>query len=355
MTQRSRLSAVGGRTRAFARSARGPATLFVIVLVLVVALTVLWNVVLSRDYLRIRELATRAAEEEGAAFHWTFLALGSSLFVAIIVLLAILGVELFGEIRLNQRQSLFIATVTHELNSPLASIKLYAQTLRNPALAEAERARFLETLLSDVERLRALIANVLRTAQIEAERLRLQTEAVSLRAWLEAYVAEVAPAVEKRSRGSELVLAPGDLDARVALDALIFRHVLDNLVDNALKYGRGERVRIEVALAPAPASPLRGGGPRVAIEVRDDGIGIPRTELRRIFERFARIEDDDPARSRQGTGLGLSIARSLIELHGGAISASSPGPGEGATIRIELPSLEDRAPADSPLEGGRTA
>jgi signal transduction histidine kinase len=336
------------RTRSFARSARVPATLFVIVLFLVIALTVLWNVVLSRDYLRIRELAARAAAEEGAAFHWTFLGVGSALFLAIIVLLSILGAQLFSEIRMNQRQSAFIATVTHELNSPLASIKLYAQTLRNPDLAADERARFLDTLLTDVERLRALIANVLRTAQVEAARLRLVRERVTLRDYLAGYVADVGPSLEKRARGSAIALAPGEPGAVVELDRLAFRQVLDNLVDNSLKYAKGERVRIEVAVAPA--APSRLGEERVALEVRDDGIGIPRAELKRIFDRFARIDNSDPARARQGTGLGLSISRSLVELHGGAIEAHSPGPGLGATIRIELPV----APPE-PVEGGEGA
>ncbi len=326
--------------RSAARSARGPAILFAIIIVLVVALTALWNIVLSRDYLRIRDLAQQIATEEGGAFHWTFIAIGSSLFVLIIVLLSILGVTLFTEIRMNQRQSKFIATVTHELNSPLASIKLYAQTLRNPGLAAPERERFLDTLLSDVERLRSLIANVLRAAQVEAERLSLAREPVELREYLEAYVAGVAASLDKRAPGSTIALAAGGPDAQVLLDGPVFRQVLDNLVDNSIKYAAEGGARIEVATAPAPAPVLGGrlaGRGRIAIEVRDRGIGIPRAELSRLFERFRRIEDDDPRRTRQGTGLGLAIARALVELHQGAITALSDGPGRGATMRIELP------------------
>lgn len=325
------------RSLSITRSARVPATLFVIALILVVALTILWNVVLSRDYLRIQALAARAAAEEGGAFHWTFIAIGSVFFIAIISLLSVLGAQLFGEIRMNQRQSAFIATVTHELNSPLASIKLYAQTLKNPGLAPEERARFLDTLLADVERLRALIANVLRAAQVDSEKVTLLVERVELREHLAAYVAEVRAAIEKRAPGSRIALREDGPSPEVDLDAPLFRHVLDNLVDNALKYAKAGRASIEVAIVPAPPPRLPVVPPRVAIEFRDDGIGIPRSELARIFERFGRIEDGDPARSRQGTGIGLSIAKALVELHRGAIAAHSEGPGRGATIRIELP------------------
>jgi len=339
------------RSLSFTRSIRGPATLFVIALVLVVALTILWNVVLSRDYLRIQELAARAASEEGGTFHWTFIALGSTLFVAIISLVSVLGAQLMGEIKMNQRQSAFIATVTHELNSPLASIKLYAQTLRNQGLTPEERARFLDTLLSDVERLRALIANVLRAAQVETNRLRLQRERTDLRAHMADYVRETQSALEKRAPGSTIRLRDDAVEAEVLLDALIFRHVLDNLVDNAVKYGKDGRAEIEVAI-------LHGAAPRVsvmprpvALELRDRGIGIPRTHLSTIFERFRRIDDDgDMQRSRQGTGLGLSIARALVELHGGTLSARSEGPGQGAVLRIELPPAPALPPEELPEE-----
>src|SRR5439155_15798552 len=106
------------------------------------------NVVLVNDYRQIRELAERAPQ--GAAFHWTVLALGSFLFLSVVVLLSILASQLFSEIRWNERQQNFIASVSHELNSPLSSIKLYARTLRGEVTPD-DRARFLQVILADVD------------------------------------------------------------------------------------------------------------------------------------------------------------------------------------------------------------
>ena len=147
------------------RSAFVPIVLFTIVLASVVTLTVLWHVVLFKDWAQIRELAQQA-QAGGQSFHWALLALGSILFIAVVVLLSILASQLFSEIRWNERQQNFIASVSHELNSPLSSIKLYAQTLRGP-LSDDEKRKFLEVILADVDRLSHLIGNILRAAADE--------------------------------------------------------------------------------------------------------------------------------------------------------------------------------------------
>ena len=151
---------------ATSHSIRGPVTIFVIVLVLVITLTVLWNVVLVHDWNRIRELAVTEAQRSGP-FHTTFIALGSSLFGIIIVLLSMFGARTFSEILARRRQEGFLASVSHELNSPLQSLKLQAQTLMQPNLEATARERFLELMVEDVDRLSALIGNVLRAAQID--------------------------------------------------------------------------------------------------------------------------------------------------------------------------------------------
>jgi signal transduction histidine kinase len=313
------------------RSVRGPVILFVISLAIVIALLVLWNVVLAVDYRRIRELAAREAEA-GGAFHWTFIALGSVLFVATIALFSILGVQLISEIRSTERQSSFIAMFTHELNSPLASIKLFAQTLRKPGLRPEEHERFLELILLDVERLRAQISNVLRAAQLEGpEGLHLAPEEVSLRAYLEDYTAARKVALEKEGGGAALSLAAGP-DALVSIDRSVFRQVLDNLLDNAVKYARPGGVRIEVATGPASRPD------RVALEVRDDGSGIDPRDAPHLFQRFRRgTRRPEGARRAAGTGLGLWIVQSIVKAHGGSVEARPRGPLPGTTIRIELP------------------
>lgn len=314
------------------RSVTGPAIAFAIALVLVTALLVLWNVVLAVDYARIRELAERATAEGGGAFHWTFIALGSGLFVAAIVLFSVLGAQLFGEIRWTQRLSTFIAMFTHELNSPLASIKLFVQTLRGaPDLPREERERFLDLVLADVERLRSQISNVLRAAQIDAPHgFTIARQAVDLREYLEDYVAGRRSALERLAPGGRIELLDG-ITAEVAIDPFAFRQVLDNLVDNAVKFAGSGGARISIAIAPGSRQN------RVVIEVRDEGSGIEARELDRIFERFARGKPSGDAGRQPGTGLGLFIVRSIVRAHGGSVAALSEGPGRGATMRIELP------------------
>ena len=304
-------------------SLRRPVTLFVVILVLIVILGVLWHVRLVHDYQKLRQLAAQDA------FHWTFIAVGSVLFVAIIALSSVLGGELIGHIRWSRRQSNFIASVSHELNSPLSSIKLFAQTLRQPDLATPDRLEFVETILSDVERLQRLIANILRAAEIDhrGEELAVVLESVELSGYLETVLHEL----ERRHRehGTRIELE-GRTDLWVALDRAMFRQVLDNLVDNAVRYrGEGE-ARIVVR-----ASSVAG---EVELRVGDGGVGVSEGDLSKLFDRFYRAERS-MARRPNGTGIGLFIVRSIIQAHGGRVWAESPGPDHGTEVVIRLPFL----------------
>ncbi len=314
------------KSRTKTLSTRGPITLFIIVMVLTVTLGVLWNVVLVHDYQKLRELAVQSG-----AFHGTFVALGSALFLTIIVLSSILGAQLIGHIRWSQRQSNFIASVSHELNSPLSSIKLFAQTLRQPELAIEDRRNFAEKILFDVERLSRLITNILRAAEVDnrGEELLVLPREVELRAYLQDYLKD-AEALHKED-DLRLTLA-GDSEAWVDLDRMMFRQVLDNLIDNAVRYRGPTPPRVEIHVL--------GGEPWVRLSVTDHGVGVPASELPKLFDRFFRVEKAGGApAARRGTGIGLYVVRSIVAAHGGKVSASSAGPGEGTTIRITLPAL----------------
>ncbi|MBI3724415.1 hypothetical protein HY251_10745, partial [bacterium] len=200
--------------RRLKRSITLPVAIFIIVLVIVVLLGLLWNVVLVNDYRQIRDLAEKAPAG-GAGFHWTLLGLGSFLFLSVVVLLSILASQLFSEIRWNERQQNFIASVSHELNSPLSSIKLYAQTLRGDVTPE-DRVRFLQVILADVDRLAHLISNIMRAAQEDS--LPVRPEPVPVAPYLEAYQAEIANQFARRGRGDEIVLAPVDPELHALID-----------------------------------------------------------------------------------------------------------------------------------------
>ncbi|MFQ5845481.1 MAG: sensor histidine kinase, partial [Planctomycetota bacterium] len=263
---------------------------------------------------------------ESGAFHWAFIALGSALLLAIIVLSSILGVQLITNLRWSQRQSNFIASVSHELKSPLTSIKLFAQTLRRADLAAGDRGRFAGKILHDVDRLSRIVANSLRAAEVDnREELRVALEPVDLRAYLEDYVQDARPLYRDKL---DLTL-DGDGDARVEIDRVMFRQVLDNLVDNAIRYRQGDRAEVELRLSPADGV--------TELQVRDRGIGIPSDRLGHIFDRFYRIEEGGPRTGRKGMGIGLNVVRSIMRSHHGSVEASSDGPGRGAVIRLRLP------------------
>ncbi len=326
---------------------RGPVAIFVIVLVLTLTLGVLWNVFLVHDYTRIRELAQAAEEEGGGAFHWTFIAVGSALFLTILILVPILGARLFYEIRWSRVLSNFLASVSHELNSPLQSIKLQVQTLTRPGVSDGDRKRFLEFIEEDVERLGVLIGNVLRAAQIDQNQLVPAPEQLMLRDFLGTFVERTTSTFERQGGKSEIRLLPGP-EVCLSADRVLLRQALENLVSNAVKYSPDESARIEIAVRLATDGAL-------VLGVTDRGIGIPRQELENVFERFYRIEDEDPARSRKGTGLGLSIVRSIAEAHEWQVSLTSGGKGTGTTVEFRIPRFEAVEPADSwPSEGAPT-
>jgi signal transduction histidine kinase len=312
------------RERRFKKpSVRQPAILITVVLVLAVTLTGLWNFVLAHDYAQLKKLAGPGS------FHTWFIVLGSLLFLAIIVLSTILGIQLIGNVRQRQRQSSFLASVSHELNSPLSSIRLFAQTLRQRDLSPEHQASFASKILVDTDRLSRIIANIVRAAEVDrvGEELSVAPTEVDLRVYLAEFV-EDAKAVHP----GEVELTLTGNEAYVEIDPLMFRQVLDNLVDNAVRYCEEKPAQVELRIVPF--------GALTELQVIDQGIGIPDDMLENIFERFYRIEEDEPDTGPRGMGIGLNIVRSIVRSHGGTVGARSRGPGEGTVIWIRLPTVE---------------
>ncbi|MEM6456389.1 MAG: HAMP domain-containing sensor histidine kinase [Acidobacteriota bacterium] len=318
-------------------SVRGPAILFSVVLALIVLLTVLWNVVLVQDYQKIKALAVQEP-----TFHWAYIALGTALFLAIIVLSSILGAQLLSHIRWSQRQSNFIASVSHELNSPLSAIKLFAQTLRNPGLTDDERRNFVEKILFDVARLQRLIANILRAAEADnrGDVLPVLPQPIDLIAYLDTYLDDArqlhADAALETSLSWNDAIEPPLI---ASLDPMMFRQVLDNLIDNTVRYRGAEPARLRVRVSASSTV--------LTVALRDAGVGIDANDLPRLFDRFYRGEAAVSTRARKGTGIGLYVVRSIMRAHGGQIAVHSDGPGQGTTFFLSLPRHSAAADAAS--------
>ncbi|WP_270933482.1 sensor histidine kinase, partial [Falsiroseomonas oryzae] len=213
-----------------------------------------------------------------------------------------------------------LTSLGHDLKTPLTSIRGAVATLRTagPALSEATRADLLATAEEETERLSRWIANILDIVRIENRQVEPRRETVDL-----AEAAETAAARAARAHGREIALDPGARPAAPRLDPALLDQVLANLLDNALKFsGPDGHVAVRISRE----------GPEVAIAVEDDGPGIPREDLHRVFDPFFRATRTD--RVAAGSGLGLAICRGLVGAMGGRIAAESPTRADGRGTRM---------------------
>ena len=251
-------------------------------------------------------------------------------FAAIIAVIVLFTVFLIKEISEVRRQTGFIDSVTHELKTPLASLRLAAETLARPKLVPERREQLRRMMIEDVERLGTLVDGIL-----DASRLLDGREAGDL---AEVDLAELIEAV-RREQSRRHAVDPAEIEVdlddnlRFVTDRHALRTVLTNLVDNALKYSDAPaQIRIRARRST--------GRQELELAVSDRGIGIAKGDLKRIFNRFYRVPEE-PVRSRHGTGLGLFVVAALVRGLGGRIEASSPGVGHGTTFRVLLPMRSD--------------
>ena len=256
------------------------------------------------------------------------LILGIISFALIIAGLIVYTVFLVLEIKRNEDHDTFINAVTHELKTPIASMRLYLQTLQSRDVDESRRREFYDIMLADADRLHRTVEQVLKAGAL-AQKAKIVAPAPVDMAALARECVELALVRHHLDAGA-IALEAHDGHLIVNGDAEELRTVVTNLLDNAVKYS-GERVRVTVSVAaPAPDT--------VWVRVQDRGVGIPRKQLKRIFRRFYRVQARG-LKQIAGTGLGLYIVRSVARAHGGRVFAQSEGEGRGATFTLELPRL----------------
>jgi signal transduction histidine kinase len=255
--------------------------------------------------------------------------LGFIFFLLIIAGMVLNTIFLIREIRRNDQHDSFINAVTHELKTPIASIRLYLQTLQTRELDAAKRSEFYRIMLEDSDRLLHTIEQVLRAGSV-GSRLR---RASRMRVDLAEVARESVELARTRFRLDTESLAYEDrISARRAVvtgDPDELKAAVWNLIDNAVKYSSNQ-VQIRVLLEEAEDD-------RLAVRVLDRGVGISPEELKRIFRRFYRIPTAVAVRARGSSGLGLFIVRSVARRHGGRAFAESEGAGRGSTFTLLLP------------------
>ena len=257
------------------------------------------------------------------------LILGVIFFGFIIAGVILNTIFLVREIRRNEQQDSFLNAVTHELKTPITSIRLYLETLQKRNVDDEQRREFYQVMLEDTQRLMGTVEGVLRAARVVQKNAVLSRSVIFIRPLMQ----ESIEWARSRHHLSAEVLdwAPDGQPAdhlTIMGDRDELSTALSNVLDNAVKYAPKDPC-IRVAVVTPDLE-------RIEIRVQDNGVGIPRGELKRVFKRFYRVLTPGASQVK-GSGLGLFIVRAIARRHGGNAYAASEGSGRGTTITIELP------------------
>ena len=287
-----------------------PITLSVVLMALNVTLMVFWIALL--------------AQSAG----WSALIIGVAVFALILVGLSFYLFLMIKEVRLNQRQANFIDSVTHELKSPIASLRLYLETLEMRALSDEQRTKFYRVMEEELERLDHLITQLLEVGRIDVIGEQSEPEELSLETLLRKCGA-AACAHHKKDEAETIIydFQPTMVFARPLVLETVFR----NLLDNAIKYA-GDPPQIEVRVR-------NGERGRVIVQIIDNGLGVPHELRKRIFRMFFRA-GSELTRRQKGTGLGLYIVHTLVKQLNGRVSVHDRAGETGSVFEVELPGHE---------------
>jgi two-component system sensor histidine kinase SenX3 len=262
------------------------------------------------------------------------LILGVAFFGVLIAGLILNTIFLVREVRRNERHDSFLNAVTHELKTPIASIRLYLETLQRRALSEEQRQQFYGIMLADSERLLATVEQVLKAGEVGQHSRNQVRVAVDM-------LALAKDCIETTRIRHHLPETAIRLEAATEADAFNVRGNQDdlrtavmNILENAVKYSP-QKVNVRVRLQVQNDA-------WIVLNVTDEGLGIPAAHIKRIFRRFYRVPNKSTLKVK-GTGLGLFLVRTIARQHGGDATAFSDGEGKGTTLRLQLPRFLERS------------
>ncbi len=294
---------------------------YVLSLVVVITLLVVWVVFAIQWEGRLHEFAVLLGVTSPRS-PWVILGVGCVLFALLIVFGTHQLARSLAEYRYARKQEEFVSGITHEMRSPLAAIQLHAETLEQDETDEFRR-RSVDYILREAQRLGRLIDNVLESSRLVAKKQVFESFEVEVAPFCRQFFTEIRPTVE---RGDLTFVTEIETGSSILGSEDALRRVLTNLIENAVRYSAaGGRVWCRVIER----------GSRVVFSITDEGIGIPKSELGLIFDRFYRIGRDTHA--DHGSGLGLFIVSQLVEQMQGTVRALSRESSSGTVFEVEVP------------------
>jgi signal transduction histidine kinase len=271
--------------------------------------------------------------------------LGIILFAILIAGVVLNTVFLVREIRRNERQDSFLNAVTHELKTPIASIRLYLETLQRRPVDEAQRQQFYANMLSDSDRLLGTVEQVLKAGELGQRHRQQNRVLIDFASLIDDCIAITLQRHHLSPEAIVLEPVPGAVRLQVLGIAEDLRTALLNLLDNAVKYSpSGVHVRCSLAITRYT---------QVMLRITDTGLGLPANQHKRIFNRFYRVPGRYTVKIK-GTGLGLFLVRNIVRQHGGDVLAESPGLNQGTTIVLTLPLASSIASPLAPASSSAT-
>lgn len=290
---------------------RGVTIFFLIFGISLVALTVALNV--GWILLNLQQIA--------------LLVMGMIFFAAIITGLVLNTIFLIREIKRNEQHDAFLNAVTHELKTPIASIRLYLDTLKSRDVPEEKKREFYDIMLNDSDRLLNTVELVLQASRTRDSKRILNTSEINIASLLEECIQRIS---NRYSLPPDAITLAAEKDVTINGDRAELQIAFANLLDNAVKYSDKD-VKVSVEIDASDEKDLE-------VSIQDSGAGMDAGELKRIFRRFYRIPNIS-TQNAKGTGLGLSIVSAIIERHGGKINAESKGVGHGSKFIVKLPKI----------------
>ncbi|MFO7816287.1 MAG: sensor histidine kinase [Thermodesulfobacteriota bacterium] len=298
---------------------------FILAQVAWLILLVLWIYWYASNYMFISEMGEKFSQQLTAGAPSLLVLIGGLLLlVAIATGMSLLFYRLSVQLKMSRLYDNFIANVTHELKSPLAAIQLHLETFNAHDLSRSEYRTFVNVMLKDCRRLSDLINSILKIPALEQKKIAHEFRIENMQEMTEDILDEVQDQFEL---SSDSLLFSGSADCQCVVDRAALKIVVDNLVDNSIKYSKNS-VQIQISFFCDRT--------RFVLNYTDRGIGIPRTEQKNVFDKFYRI-DSAHSSNVKGTGLGLYWARQIMRYHGGDITAVYRYGNRGAFFKLELP------------------